>query len=81
MSKMMRISEQTAKNLAQLSKFMGKSKQTILEKAIEAYAREQFLKTANEEYAKHKRNKKAWAEEQKELQEWDITLSDGLMDE
>lgn len=77
----MRISEQTAKNLNELAKATGKSKQLILNKALEVYAREQFLKKANEEYAKFKKNKKAWKEEQKELEEWDITLSDGLLDE
>lgn len=77
----MRISAQVAENLNQLSKMTGKSKQDILKKAIEAYAREQFLAKANAEYAKFKKNKKAWKEEQQELAEWDITLEDGLSDE
>lgn len=81
MSKMMRISDQIAENLTQLAKMTGKSKQIILKNAIEAYVREQFLAKANAEYAKFKKNKKAWKEEQKELEEWDITLGDGLSDE
>ncbi len=81
MSKMMRISEKTAKNLSQLAKMTGRSKQLIIQKAIETYAREQILKKANAEYARFKKDKKAWKEEQQELAEWDITLSDGLSDE
>lgn len=81
MSKMMRISEKTAKNLMQLAKDTRKSKQIILEKAIELYARDQFLKKANEAYAKLKKNKRAWKEDRKELEAWDITLSDGLSDD
>lgn len=81
MSKMMRISEQTSKNLAQLAKVTGKSKQAILEKVLEVFTREQFLKVANEAYAKQKKDKKSWQQEQEELHEWDITLYDGLSDE
>lgn len=81
MSKMMRISDQTAQNLAQLSKVIGKSKQIILQKAVEAYVREQFLKKTNEEYSKLKKDKKEWKKLQEELEEWDVTLSDGLENE
>lgn len=81
MAKMVRISEVADKNLTELAKSLGKSKQLIIQKALEFYAREQFIKKANEEYAKFKKNKRAWKEEQKELEEWDITLSDGLTDE
>lgn len=81
MTKMMRISETTAKNLDELAKTMGKSKQFILEKAIQAYIREQFLKKTNEEYHQLKQNKKEYADYLKEIREWDVTLQDGLSDE
>jgi len=78
MSKMMRISEKTAKNLDDLVKITQKTKLRILDEAIEAFAREQFLKKGNEEYAAFKENKKAYQEELDELAEWDITLLDGF---
>lgn len=78
MSKMMRISEDTAKNLDRLAKEMGKSKQAILEKALQILVREQFVLKANAEYAMLKKDKKAWAKYTKEMKEWDITLEDGL---
>lgn len=37
-----------------------------------------FIEQANQEYKKLKKNKKEWKKEQQELQEWDITLEDGL---
>lgn len=40
--------------------------------------REKFLKKANKEFAKLKRNKKEWKKYQEELEEWDVTLSNGL---
>ena len=81
MSKMMSISENTAKNLDELAKTLGKSKQVILERALQAYTREQFLKKTNEEYVHLKHDKKAYSGLKEEVQEWDITLSDGLPDE
>ena len=81
MSKMMRISENTAKNLDELAKSIGKSKQVILEKAIQAYAREQFLKKTNEEYSQLKQDTKAYAHYEKESKDWDVALQDGLVDE
>lgn len=81
MSKIMRISDSTAQNLDELAKATGDSKQALLERAVQAYVRKQFIKKANEDYAELKKDPKAWAELQKEQEEWNITLSDGLNDE
>jgi len=81
MSKMMRISDNTDKNLDELKNILGTSKQTILEKAVDLYIREQFLKKTNEEYAQLQKDPKAWAEELEERALWDVTLADGLDDE
>src|SRR3990172_8635395 len=50
MSKMMRINDATAEQLENLTKITGKSKQDLIAKAIDALARELFLKKTNEEY-------------------------------
>jgi hypothetical protein len=81
MSKMTRISDTTAKHLDVLVKKIKKSRQLILEHAVEMLAREQFLREANEAYAKLKENPDAWKEMMDEYKEWDITLADGLEDE
>ncbi len=78
MSKMMRITDITAKTLEKLVKMIGKSKTAILEKAVEEFMREQFLKKTNEEYAKIKANPQLWTIELQEREEWDATLADGL---
>lgn len=73
----MRISQITAINLEKLSKELKKSKKSILEKAVQNYIREQFLKKTNEEYKKLiSENPELYQEEQKEMSEWDITLND-----
>lgn len=79
MTKMMRISPETAKNLAELAKNMRKSKQRIMEEAIQAYLREQFLKKTNAEYLELIRDKKAYNNYEQENSDWDVTLLDGLL--
>jgi len=78
MAKMVKISETAMKHLDNLQKMTGESKQIILEKALESYARSIFLTRTNEQYAALKKDKKAWNEMVKESQEWDVTLNDGL---
>jgi hypothetical protein len=75
---MTRISELTAKNLDVLVKKIKKPRQVILEQAVELLAREQFLREANEAYARLKENPEAWKEMMDEHKEWDATLADGL---
>lgn len=78
---MIRISPETSKNLDELAKTTGKSKQFLVEKAVQAYIRDQFLKKTNEEYAKLKQDKKNHGEFLKEINEWDITLQDGFLND
>lgn len=81
MSKTVRISEETNNNLDQLSKSIGKSKQDIVEKAVNLLARQYFLKKASKAYEALKKNKKTWKEELEERGEWDVTLDEGLSDD
>ena len=55
--------------------------QAVLDKAIEQYRRDKFVRDANADFAALKRNKKAWKEELKERELWDQTLADGLAKE
>lgn len=75
---MIRISTVTDQHLNTLAKALGKSKQSIVEKAIDAFIREQFFKKTNEEYAALKKDKKQWKEHTQEQEEWDVALDDGL---
>ncbi len=81
MSKMTRITDRTDTNLEELKEMLGKSKQAILEKAVDLYVREQFLKKTNEEYEQLQKDPEAWKQELEERALWDVTLADGLDDE
>jgi len=67
--------------LRQLAQEEDESMQAVLDKAIEHYRREKFLRDANADYAALRRNPKAWKEELKERALWEQTLSDGLAEE
>lgn len=56
MSKLIRITQETQQNLDIFSKMVGKSKQSIVENAIDHYLREQFLALTNCEYEKLRSN-------------------------
>ena len=72
-----RISPRTHALLRQLAKEADESMQSILDKAVERYRREAFLRAANEDYAVLKRNPKAWRKALKERALWEQTLADG----
>ena len=73
-----RISLRAHRLLRQLAKQADESMQAILDKAIESYRREQFLRAANREYAALRRNAKGWKDALRERDLWEQTLADGL---
>jgi hypothetical protein len=73
-----RISLRAHRLLRQLAKQADESMQAILDKAIESYRREQFLRAANREYAALRRNAKGWKEALRDRKLWEQTLADGL---
>ena len=81
MSKLIRISNQTDLNLENLKQATGKSKQSIIQEAIDMFSRTHFLEQVSQAYARLRSNPKKWKLELKEREAWDATLLDGLEDE
>ena len=81
MARTVRIKPGTHTKLKELAELAGASMPEILERAVEAYQRQQFLKGLAEDYAKLRSDPKAWAGELAERKAWDATLVDGLEDE
>ena len=52
--------------------------QSVLDKALERYRRERFLRAANADVEALKRQPKVWAEYIRERELWERTLPDGL---
>ncbi|MGH9469661.1 MAG: toxin-antitoxin system protein [Terriglobia bacterium] len=73
-----RISPHAHALLRQLAEEEQDSMQAILDKAIERYRRDKFVRGANAEFAALKSDAKAWREELKERDLWEQTLADGL---
>lgn len=73
-----RISLHAHDLLRQLAEEESASMQAVLDKAIERYRRERFLRAANEDYATLKRDAKAWKQERHEREIWERASADGL---
>jgi len=73
-----RISVHTHAVLRQLAKEEDQPMQAVLDKAVERYRRETFLRAANADYAALRRDPKAWKSELRERKLWDQTVVDGL---
>ncbi len=74
----MRINTDTYLKLQQIAEETNESKQDIIARAIDKFARELFLKKANEAYSLLRQSPKEWKELIEEEKEWDVTLADGL---
>lgn len=78
MSKLVRVSDMAYSKLDQMAQATGRSRQDIIDNAINSLEKEAILKHANEAYATMRSNKKEWQEDQEELNLWESTLEDGL---
>lgn len=67
-----RISDESKRQLEQLSAFYQLSQIKTLEMCLEAAYREKILEEANRAYARQRVNKVAWQEEQEERKLWGI---------
>src|SRR5438045_2199135 len=73
-----RISANSHELLRRMAEEEGESMHAILDKAIERYRRERFLRSANEDYQAVRQAPQAWEPELQERAVWDQTLADGL---
>ena len=77
-----RISPHAHELLRQLAEEEQASMQAVLDRAIERYRRESFLRAANSDFQALKGDLKgdsrAWKHEVQERQLWEQTLADGL---
>jgi hypothetical protein len=74
----LRITPSAHATLRAIAEETGESMTEILDKAIEACRRQQFLAGLNSDFAASRSNPAAWEEEQAERKRWDATFSDGL---
>jgi predicted transcriptional regulator len=73
-----RVSTHTRQLLQELARQSGASMQSVLERALEQYRRQQLLEATNAAYATLQADPAAWAELERERADWDKTLADGL---
>jgi hypothetical protein len=55
--------------------------QSVLDRAVERYRRERFLRAAHADFAALKRNIIAWKQEVRERELWEQTVADGTSSE
>jgi hypothetical protein len=73
-----RISPHAHELLRQLAEEEQASMQAVLDRAIERYHRESFLRAANSDFQTLKGDPRAWKQEVEERQLWEQALADGL---
>jgi len=73
-----RISNSAREILREMAQGEGRPMQALLEEAIETLRRKRFLEQVNAAYAFLRRDVKAWEAVERDRQEWDQTLLDGL---
>jgi hypothetical protein len=77
-SQTIRISKKTHRTLRELAEEAGTSMTAILEAAVKEYQERRFWEELHAGYAALKADPEKWADYQKEIQAWDVTLADGL---
>ncbi|HZS05085.1 MAG TPA: toxin-antitoxin system protein [Blastocatellia bacterium] len=71
------ISESAHQLLSQLAEMEKISKEAVLDRALENYRRQVFLKQANAAFEALRADSGAWQEELEERELWNNTLADG----
>jgi hypothetical protein len=77
-SRTIRISKKTHQALRQLAAEAGTSLTAILETAVQEYQRNKYWEEYYAGYAALKADPEKWADYQREIEAWDVTLADGL---
>ena len=73
-----RISHDARETLRRLALQEGQSIDAMLDRVVEAYRRQKFLRDANLDFAALKKDHRAWRGELQERRLWENTLGDGL---
>jgi hypothetical protein len=76
-----RISPRAHDLLRQMAVEEQRSMQSVLDRALEHYRREKFLRAANADFAALRDDPNAWKDELSERERWEQTLGDGLAKE
>ena len=76
-----RISPRAHALLREMAVEEQRSMQSVLDRALEHYRREKFLRAANGDFAALRNDHKAWKDELRERELWEQTSSDGLTKE
>jgi hypothetical protein len=77
-SQTIRISKKTHQTLRQLADEAGTSMTAILDEAVRELQRKKYWEEYNAGYAALRSDPEKWADYQKEIEAWDVTLADGL---
>lgn len=73
-----RINDDTHAKLKTICEESGQSMPEVLDRAIELLRRERLLEATNRAFAALRDDPVAWAAEQRERQQWESTLGDGM---
>ena len=75
---MVRVPRKTHAVLKELARDSDRPISEVVDEAVEAYRRVQFIRAANESYGRLRADGPGWQDELDERRAWDSTLSDGL---
>jgi len=73
-----RISPHAHALLRQIAEEEQQSMQSVLDRVLERYRREKFLRAANADFAALRNDPSVWKDELRERDLWEQTSSDGL---
>ena len=71
-----RVPTETRDTLSEMARQSGLSMQSVIERAVELYRRQQMLAAINDAYAAVRNDQVAWSALEAERSEWDVTLVD-----
>lgn len=74
---MIRVDAETHEKIINIQSMLGSTKQAVVQKAVDRLNKDLLLTKADEAFKKLKRNKKAWAQELAERNEWE-SLNDWI---
>jgi predicted transcriptional regulator len=77
-SQTIRVSKKTHQTLRQLAEQAGTSMTAVLDAAVKEYQSRRFWDELDAGYAALRADPEKWADYQKEIEAWDVTLADGL---